>query len=84
MLQLPNPNLELSVDVDASALQVDCALFQNSDDCVRHAIGFWSRSMLPAKRNYSAGEFEALAIIFAVKTLHLYLWGQHCKVFTDH
>ena len=84
VLQRPDPNLEFSIDADASAFQVGCALFQNADDGVRHPIGFWSRSLLPAERNYSAGEREALAIIFAVQLLHPYLWGRHFKVFTDH
>jgi len=77
ILQLPHPDKEYSLDADASAYQVGCALFQHGDDGVRHPIGFWSRSLLPAERNYSAGEREALAIIFAVQTLHPYLWGRH-------
>ena len=84
VLQLPNPDWEYSIDTDASAHQIGCALFQNSDDGVRHPIGFWSRSLSAAERNYSAGEREALAIIWAVQILHPYLWGRHFKIFTDH
>ena len=84
VLQLPNPDLEFSVDTDASAYQVGCALFQNGPDGIRHPVGFWSRSLDERERKYSAGEREALAIIFAVKLLHPYLWGKHFKVYTDH
>ena len=84
VLQLPDPNLEFSIDTDASAFQAGCALFQHADDGVRHPIGFWSRSLSPAERKYSAGEREALAIIFAVQLLHPYLWGRHFTVYTDH
>lgn len=84
VLELPDLEKEYSIDADASAYQVGCALFQQGEDGIRHPIGFWSRSLNPAEKNYSAGEREALAIIFAVQTLHPYLWGRHFKVYTDH
>jgi len=84
VLQLPDPEKDYSIDADASSYQVGCALFQQGKDGVRHPIGFWSRSLNPAEKNYSAGEREALAIIFAVQTLHPYLWGRHFVVYTDH
>ena len=79
VLQLPDPAKEYSLDTDASAHQVGCALFQHADP-----IGFWSRSLTDAEKNYSAAEREALAIIFAVQTLHPYVWGRRFTVYTDH
>ena len=84
VLQLPDPDKALSIDADASNYQAGCALFQSGEDGMRHPIGFWSRSLTKEERNYSAGEREALAIIFAVETLHPYLWGKHFVVYTDH
>ena len=36
-----------------------------------------SKKLIPREQNYSVGEREALAIIWAVKKFHRYLYGQH-------
>ena len=84
ILQLPDPNRPFSVDTDACNHQVGAALFQENDEGVRHPIGFWSRSLLPAEKNYSASERECLAVIWAVQILRPYLEGRHFTVYTDH
>jgi len=43
-----------------------------------------SRKLLPREQNYSAGEREALAIIWAVDKFHRYLYGQHFTLDSDH
>lgn len=73
VLQLPNTNKPFSVDTDACDHQIGAALFQEDDHGVRHPVGFWSRSLLPAERNYRASERECLAVIWAVQILRSYL-----------
>ena len=56
VLGLPKSDLPYSVDTDACNQQVGCALPQSYPDGTRHPIGFWSRSLTPAAKNYSVGE----------------------------
>jgi len=43
-----------------------------------------SRKLLPREQNYSVGEREALAIIWAVDKFYRYLYGQHFTLESDH
>ena len=79
VLALPKPDLPYSVDTDASDYQVGCALFQTTEDGERRPIGYWSRSLKPAEKNYSTSEKECLAVVWALMTLRPYL---QCKTFT--
>ena len=84
MLRLPKPGVPFSVDTDACKHQVGSALLQVSEDGTRHPIGFWSRSLSAAERNYSVGEKECLAIVWAVQMLRPYLEGTQLHLFTAH
>eukprot|EP00171_Calliarthron_tuberculosum_P000507 IDg507t1 len=47
-------------------------------------VGFWSRTLNAAEKNYSPTERECLAVIYGVTTCRPYLYGQRFKVVTDH
>lgn len=66
MLLLPRPDLPYSVDMDGCKDQIGCALMQADADGTGNPIGFWSRSLNPAERNYSTGERKCLAVVWAV------------------
>ena len=68
ILALPRKDRPYSVDTDASNYGIGCSLFQLDDEGVRRPIGFWSRTLTAAEKNYSATERECLAAIFAIKT----------------
>jgi len=51
---------------------------------VRHPVLYASRKLLQREQNYSVGEREALAIIWAVDKFHRYLCGQHFTLQSDH
>jgi transposase InsO family protein len=84
VLALPRPDGEFVLETDASAAQVGCCLRQKQDDDELHPIGYWSRQLSSAERNYSATEREALAIVWAVKLLRPYLEAAEFVVLTDH
>ncbi len=63
VLRLRRQNLRFSVELDARDHQLRCALFQTHEDGKRYPLGFWSRQLRPAEKNYSAGEMECLAMI---------------------
>lgn len=47
-------------------------------------IAFTLRILAPAEKNYSQLEKEALAIVFAVKKFHTYLYGRHIFIYSEH
>lgn len=57
---------------------------KTDEDGDRYPVGFWSRTLLPYERIYSASERERLAVIWAVQILILYLERKHFTHYTDH
>lgn len=51
---------------------------------IEKPVMFVSSSLSPAEKNYSQLHREALAIIFALKKLHNYLYGQKFVLYTDN
>ena len=47
-------------------------------------IAYGGRKLLPAEKNYSVTEREALAVVAGIKHYQHYLYGAHFKVLTDH
>ena len=78
-----DPNLPIVVSADSSRYGVGAVLCQkkNGDEL---PVVFASRTLNKAERNYSQTEKEALALIFALKKFHHYLWGQSFSLVTDH
>ena len=79
-----NPSLPISVVADSSSYGLGAVLSHIIDGQER-PVCFASRTLLPAERNYPQVEREALAIVFALRHFHNYLWGQpKFRVVTDH
>ena len=53
-------------------------------DGTEKPITFISRMLNVAEKKYSQLEKEALAIVFAVRKLHHYLYGLHFTLYSDH
>ena len=72
------------LNTDACAYQVGCCLLQEQENKTWHPIGYFSRSLTDAERNYSASERECLAVVWCVFMLRPYLLGTQFTVRTDH
>ena len=46
-------------------------------------IGYVSRTLSAAEKNYSQLEKEGLSCVFGVKRVHSYLYGHHFSLLTD-
>ena len=90
LLQLANllihfdPTKELTRASDASNYGIGAVLSHRLHNGSERPIGYVSRALNKAERNYSTLEKEALAIIFGVKKFHQYLYGNKFTIRMDH
>ncbi|KAM7284976.1 uncharacterized protein ISCGN_031970 [Ixodes scapularis] len=78
-----DPAKELKLESDASPYGLGAVLFHTSGN-VHKPIGFRSRTLTQAERNYSQLEREALALVFGVTKFRDYLLGREFTLVTDH
>ncbi|XP_062404761.1 uncharacterized protein K02A2.6-like [Sardina pilchardus] len=78
-----DPQRPLIITCDASPYGVG-AVLSHSMDGTERPVCFASRSLSAAEKNYSQLEREALAVIFAVKKFHQYVYGRGFTIQTDH
>nr|XP_047141340.1 uncharacterized protein K02A2.6-like [Hydra vulgaris] len=79
-----DPSKKIMVHCDASPHGVGAVLSQQQDDGREKPISFASRTLNMAERNYAQVEKEGLALVFAVKKFHQYLYGHKFTLYTDH
>lgn len=84
VLALRYLDLPCTVDTDDSEKGLGCTLFRTYEDGERKPIRYWSRSLKPAEKNYSAPEREFLGLVWALLTLCHHLQFRKCVAHTDH
>ena len=47
-------------------------------------MAYASRQLKPYEQNYRTHDLELAAVVFALKIRRHYLYGERCRVFTDH
>ena len=80
-----NPNLPLVVACDACPVGLGAVLAHKLPSGEEKPISYASRTLSNSERNYSQIDKENLAIIFAVKHFHFFLYGKdRFTIYTDH
>ena len=76
---------ETLLTVDASPVSISAILSQkDSGSDNSRVIAYASRALTPVEKRYSQTEKEALSIVWAVEHFHLYIYGSHFTLVTDH
>jgi predicted aspartyl protease len=83
ILKTWNPDAPLTIITDASAYAIGAVLMQGNIEG-RCIVEYASRQLNSAKRNYSATDREALAVVWAIGRFRGYLEGAKFTVLTDH
>ena len=71
------------LSTDSSSYAIGAVLSQVTDEGEK-PVEFASRLLTDAERNYGMVEKEGLAIVWAVKKFHRYLYGTQFEIRTDH
>ncbi len=83
VLAYPDFSKEFILQTDASGYALGAVLSQIFEEKER-PIAYASRTLRQGEKNFSTIEKECLAIIFAIKHFHCYLFGRKFKLITDH
>ena len=70
---------EYTLYSDASGIGLGCVLMQDGI-----VVAYASRQLKPHKQNYPTHDLELAAVVFALKIWQHYLYGEKCRIYTDH
>ena len=84
ILAYPSFDKEFYLTTDASGTGLGAVLSQINNRGEEKAIGYASRGLTDAERNYSATELEACAIIWSINYFKHYLYGHKFIIWSDH
>ena len=83
VLRLFDTSKEVTVAVDSSNVGLGAVVLQSHEGQLCPVM-YLSRKLRPAETRYSTIERECLAVVWAIKTLHCYLYGREFVLLSDH
>ena len=73
------------ITVDASPVGISAILTQKGTDAdTSQVVAYASRALTSVEQRYSQTEKEALGIVWGIEHFHLYIYGSHFTLITDH
>ena len=79
VLTQPTSGKEYTLYSDASGIGLRCVLMQDGK-----VVAYASRQLKSHEQNYSTHDLELAAVVFALKIWRHYLYGEKCRIYTDH
>lgn len=83
ILKAPDFAKPFVLRTDASSISVGAILMQRHEG-ILHPVSYASRRLQPREAAYSTVEREALALTWAVRKFHIYLFGRTFILQSDH
>ena len=79
VLTQPTTGKEYTLYSDASGIGLGCVLMQDGK-----VVAYASRQLKPYEQNYPTHDLELAAVVFDLKIWRHYLYGEKCRIYTDH
>ena len=79
VLTQPTSGKEYTLYSDASGIGLGCVLMQDGK-----VVAYASRRLKPHEQNYPTHDLELDALVFALKIWRHYLYGEKCRIYTNH
>ena len=79
VLTQPTSGKEYTLYSDASGIGLGCVLMQDGK-----VVAYAFRQLKPHEHNYPTHDLELAAVVFALKLWRHYLYGEKCRIYTDH
>ena len=79
VLMQPTSGKEYTLYSDASSIGLGCVLMQEGN-----VVAYASRQLKPHEQNYPTHDLELATVVFALKIWRHYLYGEKCRIYTDH
>ena len=79
-----DPELPVTIATDASPTGIGAVLSHIMPNGEERPVQFASRSLTKAERGYPQIEREALAIVYAMKKFHMFIYGRRFILITDN
>lgn len=83
VLAVYSPKLDTQLHCDASACGYGAILLQKQLTGKFNPVFYYSKRTTPTEAKYHSFELECLAVVYAIKRFHIYLFGIPFKIVTD-
>ena len=79
VLTQPTSGKEYTLYSDTSGIGLECVLMQDGK-----VVAYAFRQLKPHEQNYPTHDLELAVEVFTLKIWRHYLYGEKCRIYTDH